>query len=83
MNQDIKNKTALMMEALKKGNNVKPHKKKVNGVKALFNCTRHFLKLSLVERGEWFYKTITKLSLSLRTQEEIMDCYYYCRFLEA
>ena len=69
MNQDIKNKTALMMETLKKGNNVKPHKKKVNGVKALFNCTRHFLKLSQVERGEWFYKTITKLSLSLRTQE--------------
>ena len=48
VNQDIKNKRALMMETLKKGNNVKPHKKRVYGVKALLNCTRHSLKLSLI-----------------------------------
>ena len=43
VNQDIKNKTALMIKTSKKGNNVKPHKNRVNGVKALFKCTRHFL----------------------------------------
>ena len=67
VNQDIKNKTALMIKTSKKGNNVKPHKNRVNGVKALFKCTRHFLRLSLVERGEWLYKSTTKLSLFLST----------------
>ena len=57
VNQDIKNETALKMETLKKGNNMKPHKKRVNGVKALLNCSfltvlDTFFKLSLVEKGE-------------------------------
>ena len=82
VNQDIKNKAALMMETLKKGNNVKPHKKRVNGVKALLNCTRHFLKLSVVEKAEWCCKSFKKLSPFLSTQEEIMDCYHYCRSFE-
>ena len=45
------------METLKKGNNMKPQKKRVNGVKALLNCSfltvlDTFFKLSLVEKGE-------------------------------